>query len=142
MNYEIVREIPGRIRVRLDGPVPEDDMGALCSLLDESPNIISARVYPLIGSMAVEYDATDGARSRVLDFLAKIERDDVERMRQMGTFSASSQMRGLLLDIAWLVGTYLVRRWLLPQPLSMVINTLAFVPFARQSGLPGAGRPL
>ena len=133
MNYEIVREIPGRIRVRLDGPVPEDDMGALCSLLDESPDIISARVYPLIGSMAVEYEATDGARSRVLDFLTKIERDDVERMRQMGTFSASSQMRGLLLDIAWLVGTYLVRRWLLPQPLSMVINTLAFVPFARNA---------
>ncbi len=137
MRYIIAREMPGRMRVRLEGPVPEGDMGALCSLLDACPDIVTARVYPLIGSIAVAYEPVDEARSRVLDFLSSIERNDVERMRQAGSFSSSAQTRGLLLDIAWLAGTYFIRRWLLPNPLAMIWNVMMFLPYLR-----GAGRSL
>lgn len=137
MRYIIAREMPGRMRVRLEGPVPEGDMGALCSLLDACPDIVTARVYPLIGSIAVAYEPVDEARSRVLDFLSSIERNDVERMRQTGSFSSSAQTRGLLLDIAWLAGTYFIRRWLLPNPLAMIWNVMMFLPYLR-----GAGRSL
>lgn len=68
MRYIVAREMPGRMRVRLEGPVPESDMGALCSLLDACPDIVTARVYPLIGSIAVTYEPVDEVRSRVLDF--------------------------------------------------------------------------
>ncbi len=134
MRYVIAREMPGRMRVRLEGPVPENDMGALCSVLDACPDIVSAHVYPLIGSIAVTYEPVDETRSRVLDFLSSIERNDVERMRQTGSYSPSAQTRGLLLDIAWLVGTYLVRRFLLPNPLAMVWNTMMFLPYLRSAG--------
>jgi len=134
MRYVIAREMPGRMRVRLEGPVPESDMGALCSVLDACPDIVSAHVYPLIGSIAVTYEPVDETRSRVLDFLSSIERNDVERMRQTGSYSPSAQTRGLLLDIAWLVGTYLVRRFLLPNPLAMVWNTMMFLPYLRSAG--------
>ena len=137
MRFIIAREMPGRMRVRLEGPVPESDMGALSSLLDACPDIITARVYPLIGSIAVTYEPVDEVRSRVLGFLGGIERDDVERMRQTGSFSSSAQTRGLLLDIAWLVGTYFARRWLLPNPLAMIWNVMMFLPYLR-----GAGRSL
>ena len=137
MRYIVAREMPGRMRVRLEGPVPESDMGALCSLLDACPDIVTARVYPLIGSIAVTYEPVDEVRSRVLDFLSSIERNDVERMRQTGSFSSSAQTRGLLLDIAWLAGTYFIRRWLLPNPLAMIWNVMMFLPYLR-----GAGRSL
>ena len=137
MRYVIAREMPGRMRVRLEGPVPESDMGALCSVLDACPDIVSAHVYPLIGSIAVTYEPVDDTRSRVLDFLSSIERNDVERMRQTGSFSSSAQTRGLLLDIAWLAGTYFIRRWLLPNPLAMIWNVMMFLPYLR-----GAGRSL
>ncbi|MDO4538776.1 MAG: HAD-IC family P-type ATPase, partial [Coriobacteriales bacterium] len=137
MRYIVAREMPGRMRVRLEGPVPEGDMGALCSLLDACPDIVTARVYPLIGSIAVTYEPVDEVRSRVLDFLSSIERNDVERMRQTGSFSSSAQTRGLLLDIAWLAGTYFIRRWLLPNPLAMIWNVMMFLPYLR-----GAGRSL
>lgn len=131
MRYIIAREMPGRMRVRLEGPVPESDMGALCSLLDACPDINAARVYPLIGSIAVTYEPVDEVRLRVLDFLGSIERSDVERMRQTGSFSSSAQTRGLLLDIAWLAGTYFIRRWLLPNPLAMIWNAMMFLPYLR-----------
>ena len=72
MRYIVAREMPGRMRVRLEGPVPENDMGALCSVLDACPDIVSAHVYPLIGSIAVTYEPVDETRSRVLDFLSSI----------------------------------------------------------------------
>ena len=137
MRYIVAREMPGRMRVRLEGPVPESDMGALCSLLDACPDIVTARVYPLIGSIAVTYEPVDEVRSRVLDFLSSIERNDVERMRQTGSFSSSAQTWGLLLDIAWLAGTYFIRRWLFPNPLAMIWNVMMFLPYLR-----GAGRSL
>ena len=137
MRYIVAREMPGRMRVRLEGPVLESDMGALCSLLDACPDIVTARVYPLIGSIAVTYEPVDEVRSRVLDFLSSIERNDVERMRQTGSFSSSAQTWGLLLDIAWLAGTYFIRRWLFPNPLAMIWNVMMFLPYLR-----GAGRSL
>ena len=133
MKFSIQREIPGRMRVKLAGPVPEDDVGPFSSLLDECPDIASSQVYPRIGVLAVAYQPSDDARQRVLEYLGAIERADVERVRGTHPFSPSVRTRGLMLDIAWLVGTYLARRWLLPQPVAMVVNIVRFIPFFREA---------
>ena len=134
MEFTIEREIPGRLRVKLAGPVPENDMGPLSSLLDSCPDIVSSQVYPRIGAIAVVYGPSEEARGRALECLRGVNRADIERMREGHTFSSSTRTRGLLLDIAWLFGTYLVKRWLLPQPIAMIANTVQFIPFLRQAG--------
>ncbi len=134
MHYTIEREIPGRLRVKLAGPVPEDDLGPLSALFDECPVIASSHVYPRIGAIAIVYDAGDDARACVLAYLQDISRADVERMREGHRYSSSIRTRSLLLDIAWLAGTYLLKRWFLPQPIALIANVMQFIPFLKLAG--------
>ena len=133
MKFSIKREIPGRLRLKLAGPVPDEDLGPFCSLLENCPDILSACVYPRIGELAVTFEASGDKRARVLERLSAIEREDIEAMRDTHAFPVSAQTRGLLLDIAWLAGAYAARRLLLPQPVSMVWNVISFVPFLRNA---------
>ncbi|MBQ9001403.1 MAG: heavy metal translocating P-type ATPase [Eggerthellaceae bacterium] len=129
MQYALKSEIPGRVRLKLAGPVPEDDVAPLMALLEGCSDIEQARVYPRIGELAVEYAAGEGARDRALAFVGGIGRADVEAARGTCVASTTVQTRRLLLDIAWLVGTYLARRWFLPKPLALAYALVAFVPF-------------
>ena len=131
MNYTIEKETPGRVRVKLVGPVPAEDLGALEAVLDECPDVQSARVYPRIGSVAVTYEPCQAARMRVLKHLCDIDRAAIEGAREGHSLSTTAQSHNLLLDIAWLAGSYFARRWLLPQPLSFAWNLITFIPFAR-----------
>ncbi|MBR3181928.1 MAG: heavy metal translocating P-type ATPase [Eggerthellaceae bacterium] len=133
MEFAIQREIPGRLRLKLAGPVPEEDVGPFSALVEECPDIVSSQVYPRIGVLAVVYRQSDEARSHVLEHLGGIGRADIERIRTTSPYSPSVRTRGLLLDIAWLVGTYLVRRWILPNPIAMAVNVVRFVPFFRRA---------
>jgi len=130
MQYSIEKEIPGRIRVKLVGPVPQEDLGALEAVLATCPDIISARVYPRIGAIAVTHEPDEVARLRVLKYLCDIERDTIDAAREGHSLSTTAQSHSLLLDIAWLAGTYFVRRWFLPSPLSWIWNLVSFIPFA------------
>ena len=53
MNYTIQHEVPGRVRVKLAGRVPEADIDALTRALRQHPVIQKATVYPRTGSLAV-----------------------------------------------------------------------------------------
>ncbi len=131
MEYAIEREIPGRVRVKLAGPVPDVDMGPLCALLGQCKAIGDYKVYPRIGSIAVSFEAQGDARDRALAFLGGIDREAVERARDGNSYSHQLQTRKLVMDIAWLAGTYFLRRWFLPIPLSYVWNLASFVPYLR-----------
>ncbi len=131
MRYTIEKEIPGRIRVKLVGPVPQEDLGALEAVLGACPDILSARVYPRIGSIAITHEPAEAARLRALKWLCDIDRDSIDAAREGHSLSTSAQGHRLLLDIAWLAGAYFLRRWFLPTPLSYIWNILAFVPYAR-----------
>ncbi len=133
MKFTVEKEIPGRMRVGLQGPVPSEDMGPLEAVLGECPDIADARVYPRIGAIAVRYVAGAETRSRVLAYLRGIDRAAIEKARGTHSLSTSVQTRQLLQDLAWMAGTYLVRRWLFPQPVAMVYNVIAFLPFLRQA---------
>ena len=131
MEFTIEKEIPGRVRVKLIGPVPADDLGALEAVLDACPQIESSRVYPRIGSIAVAYEPGDAQRLRVLKYLCDIERADIEAARETHALSTTAQTHQLLLDIAWLAGGYFVRRLLLPNLPSMVWDLIKFIPYLR-----------
>ena len=129
MKYTIAKEIPGRMRINLIGPVPAADMGPLEALLDECPHITEAHVYPRIGQIAVTYTPGKAMRLRVMKYLCDIDAQAIQAARNSHALSTSVQTRQLLFDITWLAGTYLIRRWWLPRPLSFIWNAIAFVPY-------------
>ena len=55
MKYTIEHEVPGRLRVKLAGRVPEADLDALTRLLMDCPAITKVDIYPRAASLAVRY---------------------------------------------------------------------------------------
>ena len=129
MKFTVENELPGRMRVKLIGPVPDRDMGPLEELLAQCADIEDARVYPRIGSIAVTYPRGKATRMRVMRYLCDIDAASIESMRDVRTLAPSVQTRQLLLDISWIAGTYLLRRWFFPNALSMVWNVVSFAPY-------------
>ena len=133
MKYAIEKEMPGRVRVKLIGPVPQEDLGALEAVLDSCDYISSHRVYPRIGSIALTYEPGEKNRLRVLKHLCDIDRRRIDEAAKSHALSTTAQTHQLLLDIAWLAGTYFARRVFFPKPLSLIWNLASFVPFALQA---------
>ena len=118
MQYTIVSEIPGRLRVRLAGNVPEADVEPLQTALEKSPAVASARVYPRIGSVALAYDEADAAaRDEALSWLGMLDAAAVDEVRGECAGMLAPRADNLLMDIAELVGFHYLRRWFLPAPL-------------------------
>lgn len=118
MQYTIVNEIPGRLRVRLAGNVPEADVEPLQTALEKSPAIASARVYPRIGSVALAYDEADAtARDEALSWLGMLDAAAIDEARGECAGMLAPRADNLLMDIAELVGFHYLRRWFLPAPL-------------------------
>lgn len=118
MQYTIVSEIPGRLRVRLAGSVPEADVEPLQTALEKSPAVASARVYPRIGSVALAYDEADAtARDKALSWLGMLDAAAIDEARGECAGMLAPRADNLLMDIAELVGFHYLRRWFLPAPL-------------------------
>lgn len=130
MQYTIVSEIPGRVRVRLAGNVPETDVEPLQAALEKSPAIASARVYPRIGSVALAYDAADAsARDAVLAWLGMLDAAAIDEARAGCAGALAPRADNLLMDIAELVGFHYMRRWFLPAPIRTAWTLWAYRKF-------------
>ncbi len=130
MQYTIVSEIPGRVRVRLAGSVPETDVEPLQAALEKSPAIASARVYPRIGSVALAYDAADAsARDAALAWLGMLDAAAVDEARAGCAGALAPRADNLLMDIAELVGFHYMRRWFLPAPIRAAWTLWAYRKF-------------
>ncbi|WP_293673691.1 heavy metal translocating P-type ATPase [uncultured Parolsenella sp.] len=118
MQYTIVSEIPGRIRVNLAGIVPDADAEPLRVALEKAPAIESTRVYARIGSVALTYNAADpAARDAALNWLGLADAAAVDAARADCAGMAAPSTDALLLNIAELVGFHYARRWFLPAPI-------------------------
>lgn len=118
MQYTIVSEIPGRIRVNLAGIVPDADAEPLRVALEKAPTIESARVYARIGSVALTYNAADpAARDAALNWLGLVDASAVDAARADCAGMVAPSTDALLLNIAELVGFHYARRWFLPAPI-------------------------
>ena len=119
MDYSIVTELPGRVRVKLAGPVPDVDVDAFRRVLAAGPGVVSVTVYPRIGSVAIVYERGPEARARLLEHLGSIDAAAVDEQRVGGDVSLAPRTNNLLMELADLTASFLLRRWLLPAPLSM-----------------------
>ena len=81
MEYRIHHEIPGRIRIKLAGPVPDSELDALIKVIDACPAVRKIQVYGRIGQVALEYDGGAEARERTLRHLKSISRNDIEQAK-------------------------------------------------------------
>lgn len=130
MQYTIVSEIPGRVRVRLAGNVPEADVEPLQAALEKSPAIASARVYPRIGSVALAYDAADASvRDAALAWLGMLDAAAIDEARAGCAGALAPRADNLLMDIAELVGFHYMRRWFLPAPIRAAWTLWAYRKF-------------
>ena len=117
MKYSIDHEIPGRLRVKLYGHVPESDIDALESVMLACPFADEAKVYPRIGSLAVSYHGAEEGRAAVLAAMDAVDVAAIEKARSSCPTALSVRTHSLLMDIAWLVGSHYARRWFLPAPI-------------------------
>lgn len=129
MNYTIQHEVPGRVRVKLAGRVPEADIDALTRALRQHPVIQKATVYQRTGSLAVEFEPA--ARDRALAVIAAIDRTAVDEARRDCTVALAPRTNSLLMDIATLLGGHLARRWFLPAPLSTIYTVWSYRGFLK-----------
>ena len=129
MNYTIQHEVPGRVRVKLVGRVPEADIDALTRALRQHPVIQKATVYPRTGSLAVEFEPA--ARAQALAVVAAIDRTAVDEARRDCTVALAPRTNSLLMDIATLLGGHLARRWFLPAPLSTIYTVWSYRGFLK-----------
>ena len=131
MEFSITREIPGRVRVKLAGPVPEADVDALCRAVGACSDVVRSTAYPRIGALAVAYRGGEDARGRVLGHLAGIDAEAVEQARAGCGLALASRSQSLLLDLARLAGEHFLRRWFLPKPLAAVVTAWRYRHFLR-----------
>ena len=115
MWYRIEHEVPGRLRVRLNGSVVAADIDALSQTVLACPRVTDVTVYPRIGSLVVRYEGVD-ARAQVVDHLAHIDASMLDAVRAEGALVLAPRTHSLLLDIADLVGGFFARKWFLPAP--------------------------
>ena len=113
MRYRIEHEVPGRIRVCLDGAVPECDVDALSQAGLGCVAITKVTIFPRIGSLAVCYSDAN-CRAEVLRHLARIDEDMMAATRAECSVALAPRTHSLLLDIANLVGGFYLRKWFLP----------------------------
>ena len=129
MEYTIEHEVPGRVRVKLAGRVPENDIDALNRVLLGTGIISKATVYPRTGSLAVSY--APAYRERVLAALAAVDADAVDEARQDCSVALAPRANSLLMDIATLLGGFFARRWFLPAPLSTIYTIWSYRGFLK-----------
>lgn len=140
MKYSIDTELPGRVRIQLEGHVPDSDLDALYEVLYECHLVRKATVYPRIGSIAVSYFTGPGNRQTMLDYLSSIDAEKIAKARNGYTYALAPRTQSLMMDIALLVGGYFARRWFLPYPISAAVALWRFRKFLF-AALKSLGKP-
>ena len=95
MNFAIVHEVPGRIRVSVGGKIPESHACAVEERLLALPAVNTCVAYPKAGSLAVTFNRTEQDRQTVIDELKALDpstftkTDSRELFGSYSAFSAS-----------------------------------------------------
>lgn len=127
MKFSIIKEIPGRARLKLAGPVPEGDLDALIKLAKEIDGVRRVQLYGRIGQMSVDFDAPK--RTCVLDALCEIDADKIAEAKNGYSVQLEPRTHALFMDLAVMIGARYARKWFLPAPIRAVITVASFLPF-------------
>lgn len=131
MRFNLVKDLPGRLRVVLPCRVPAQDEALLERALAACPDVSSVVVYPRIGSIVVRYRMGEGSRERVLSHMRRLDRRGLEAGSSLGAPSFSPRSRELISQLVLLVGTYFLRRAFLPRPLAIAFAVWRWRSFLR-----------
>lgn len=129
MKFSIIKEIPGRARLKLAGPVPEGDLDALIKLAKEIDGVRRVQLYGRIGQMSVDFDTPK--RTCVLDALCEIDTDKIAEAKSGYSVQLEPRTHALFMDLAVMIGARYARKWFLPAPIRAVITVASFLPFLR-----------
>lgn len=129
MKFSIIKEIPGRARLKLAGPVPEGDLDALIKLAKEIDGVHRVQLYGRIGQMSVDFDVPK--RTCVLDALCEIDADKIAEAKSGYSVQLEPRTHALFMDLAVMIGARYARKWFLPAPIRAVITVASFLPFLR-----------
>ena len=129
MKFSIIKEIPGRARLKLAGPVPEGDLDSLIKLAKEIDGVRRVQLYGRIGQMSVDFDAPK--RTCVLDALCEIDADKIAEAKTGYSVQLEPRTHALFMDLAVMIGARYARKWFLPAPIRAVITVVSFLPFLR-----------
>ena len=133
MRFAIEHEVPGRVRVKLDGRIPARDVDPLITVILANDDVTDVRVYPRIGSVAVTYGAGPGARDRVMGYLATVDQAALDDARSDYNFQLASREHDLLLKIADHVANHYLQRWFLPRPIRRIFMLRHYLKFLREA---------
>ena len=129
MKFSIIKEIPGRARLKLAGPVPEGDLDALIKLTKEIDGVRRVQLYGRIGQMSVDFDAPK--RVNVLDTLCEIDADKIADAKTGYSVQLEPRTHALFMNLAMLIGARYARKWFLPAPIRAICSIVGFLPFLR-----------
>lgn len=129
MKFSIIKEIPGRARLKLAGPVPEEDLDALIKLAKEIDGVRRVQLYGRIGQMSVDFEAPK--RTNVLDALCGIDAEKIADAKTGYSVQFEPRTHALFMNLAVLIGARYARKWFLPAPIRAVCTVVSFLPFLR-----------
>lgn len=129
MKFSIIKEIPGRARLKLAGPVPEEDLDALIKLTKEIDGVRRVQLYGRIGQMSVDFEAPK--RTNVLDALCEINAKKIADAKTGYSVQFEPRTHALFMNLAVLIGARYARKWFLPAPIRALCTIVGFLPFLR-----------
>ncbi len=129
MQFQIVHELPGRLRIKLTGLIPQDNTVALRALVLELPSTQNVKVFPRIGSITIFYSSD--SRDLILSELKAITKEDIERAQSQYRANLVPSASSMMMDIAMLVSGHIARRLFLPAPLRIAWTVFRFLKFAK-----------
>ena len=131
MRFSIAHELPGRIRISLEGIIPQNDTQALKSLMSDMPGVEEVKVLPRIGCIAISYSGGEDGRETLIAAICAVSIDDVEEARKEYHAGLVPSAGSIMMDIVTLVSFHLMRRFFLPAPLRVAWAVFHFLKFAK-----------
>lgn len=150
MKFEIVHEVPGRIRVSLGGKLPESHACALEEHFASMSAVKKCVAYPKAGSLAITFvrssqETFEEQRAVLLHELEEF--NPIVAVQEANTTSQQAivrapRFRHLFAHLANMAAAHYGRRMILPLPLRFVWTIWRAVPFVRSALASLKGRRL
>ena len=131
MNFTIVHEVPGRIRVSVGGKIPESHACAMEERLLALPAVNTCVAYPKAGSLAVTFNRTEQDRQTVIDELEALDPLTFTKTDSRELLVRTPRFRHLFSQLANMVLAHYARRIMLPVPVKVAWTIWSAIPFMR-----------
>lgn len=134
MDFAVVHEVPGRVRIKVAGRLSEAYAYALEDAMLSLSVVEGCTAYPKAGSLAVRFAKTPQARELVLSTLHDSDPAVLAQVAEKSPQSVpmkTPRLRHLVTRLANMAVAHYARRALLPLPLKVAWTVWSAIPFWR-----------